>query len=52
MIDGQETFPTLAHLSLCGKQIFGRSFVAQLRIWCDVAQAIKICGLIFREAAD
>src|SRR5688500_4012385 len=52
VIDSQEAFTAFTHLSLGSKEIFGRGLISQLRVGCDVSQAIESGSFRFRNAAD
>src|SRR5688572_4004908 len=52
VIDSQQAFTAFPHLSLRRKEIFGRGFIAELRVRGDVAQAIESGSFRFRNAAD
>ena len=41
MINGEELFAALAHLPLCGKEIFGSCFVGDERVRSDVVEWVN-----------
>src|SRR6185295_16930375 len=51
MIDGQELFPAITHLTLRGEEIFGRRFVRDYFVGGEVSQRINaFCNAFVRTA--
>ena len=44
MVNRQQLLAPIAHVALCGKQIFGRGFVSDERIGGDIPQRIDGLG--------